>query len=364
MTLVRDIAWDTCLLRPQRDPEIVRDLRREIGTPVGPGCFYFAAAPWMPSALARLNRAMLDRTHLDRDLIDWIGLVVSQESSCRYCFATQRAMRIGMGTSPAEMDRLERDFLVAARSDRERAALEFTRRVARANPLATGEDRDVLLRAGFSEDETREILVHIALGVFFNRLSTQSALPPQPMERMPDKWHLRLLQPLIAIRLRRMRTKRAPATLGPIDGPFAPVLRSFDGLHAAPPLRDFVDQLWRSEDVPRRGLALVFAVVARALGCRQGEASARALVIEEGMAPEALARVLDHLDGPELDRFEQVALPYARETAWVQAAQVTRLQRLARDAQAKLGEAEFVTLLGATSMANALCRVGATLPAD
>ena len=62
--------------------------------------------------------------------------------------------------------------------------------------------------------------------------------------------------------------------------------------------------MWNSEILSLRARALIFAVVARALGCSSNEAEARRLLNEDGLANDEIDRILDHLASPILDEVE------------------------------------------------------------
>jgi alkylhydroperoxidase family enzyme len=318
----------------------------------------------MPRAIGRLNASLTTRTHVSHELLDLIGLVVSQENSCRFCFAAQRALMLSLGTPRKRIDQLEQDFASAELSEADRLALDFARRIARANPLPTPEDRQPLLDAGFSSAEISEIVAAVANHVFFNRMSTLAAMPPTLFETLPDRWYVRVLQPLLAMKLRSWQRTRPPVAASAYAGPYASALASVGELHSGQMLREIVEQLWHSPETSQRSKALVFAVVARALGCERGEAESLRLVAEAGLPPVSAQAILTHLDSPELDAFERAALPFARETAWSPASQVPRLQTRSREVQQLLSPSEFLSLLAVSALANSLCRIGAVAPAD
>src|SRR5207249_256482 len=143
-------------------------------------------------------------------------------------------------------------------------ALDFARRVSRADPRPSRSDRERLAAAGFSAPAVAELTFTAAATVFANRIATLLALPPEPLEKMVDRPLVRLLRPLIARRLRK--PPRGPEPLPqPNDGPYAPVVAALDGSPAARVLRRAIDDAWASEVLPRRTKTLIFAVVARAL---------------------------------------------------------------------------------------------------
>ena len=356
MTLMRDIEWEACFLEPRSDPEFARRFVRETGRAQG-GARYFSGIPWVADLMIELSVELERRVALDADLADFVGLVVSQDNSCRFCFAAARAFLRLLGVPERRIARLEQDLLTADFDARERAALDFARRVSRLNPPPGRDDFDALREVGFDELEVVELVGVVALHIFFNRLSTLCALPPEVMEELPDRWGMRLLRPLVALRLRRVRRRSPAVPLEPHEreGPFAALVLPLDRLPAARTLRRTLDGMWASELLARRTKALVFAVVARALGCPVAEQEAMPLLAAEGLAAERVEEVLAHLDAPELDELERVAFPFARETVWYQPA---RIQRRAREVKQALGDERFIELVAVASLANALCRVG------
>ena len=148
------------------------------------------------------------------------------------------------------------------------------------------------------------------------------------------------------------------ATLTPEQrkGPFSRFVVAFDGIPLAAGLRAAIDETLAGPGLRRRTKALIFAVVARALACPLSEAESTALLAEEGLAPEAVERILAHLAGPELDKVESIALPFARDTVWYR--QAAPIQRRAQQVADALPAEIFLDLIVTASMANMICRLG------
>ena len=356
MALVRQVEWEECLLEPGRDRELERRVRRDVGqaSPTGP---YFHDCPWMVEALARVNKGFSTRVFIEHELADLVGLVVSQDNSCRFCFAAQRALLRVLGFPQARISKLEQDSRTADLSPRERAALEFARRVSRSNPLPGPAELRALREAGFEELAIAELASLAALMVFLNRVATLPALPPGQLEQLPDRWYVRLFRPLIAplIRRRFRSGELVKLTAEQRGGPFAPQVCALDGLPAAGELRHMLDAMWDSPLLTRRAKALVFAVVARSLGCSLSEGEARRLLAGEGVAEAEVEEVLSHLSSPGLDPVEKLIVPFARETVWPQ---VGALQRRARQVRGELSAGQFAELVGVVALANTMCRLG------
>jgi AhpD family alkylhydroperoxidase len=359
MSQLRSIEWDACLLEPRPAPEVVRRYRRETGRP-DRTIHYFADSPWLVELLIAFSLGIETRVALDPELADLAGLVVSQDNSCRYCFAAMRAFLRILGMPEQRIARLQQDLLTADFDPRERAALDFARRLSRSNPPPSAADVEALRVAGFSDLEIAELVGVVGLHLFFNRLATLSALPPWGMEEFPDRWHTRLMRPLMALRLRGVRRRAPLEPLRPDEkgGPFGPVVEGLDGLPLARTYRAALEGMWQSPPLSRRTKALVFAVVGRALECPLSEQEGRRLALSEGMRDADFDEVLSHLASPALDPVESIAVPFARETVWYQPA---RIQKRAREVMAALTREQFTELIAVASLANALCRIAPVL---
>ncbi len=360
MGALDNVEWEACVLERVRNRDAERYLRRSLGM-VPPGARYFVDSEWLTRGLVAFDLAHLPLLHLRPTLAGFIALAVSQESSCRYCYAATRGVMKILGFSEARIRRLEEDSLGADLPPAERAAIEFARCVARAAPLATCRDGRPLLEAGYEPEAVKEIAVQVAVNVFFNRLSTLAALPPESVEGMADHWYMRLFRPIVA-RMVRPRTTAHVERLRPEQrvGPFAAFVNALDGQPAAARLRAVIDEAWRSPALPVRLKALIFAVVARGMGCAAVEQEAVQMLADEGMSASDVTGALAHLSGATLAATDQGALALARESTFVRPAQV---QRLARTVRAQFTRQQFVELIGLISLANTICRLVVVLDA-
>jgi AhpD family alkylhydroperoxidase len=355
VTTIEATEWEECVLEPRRNPEVERFLRKNLGASP-PGMQGFAECPWLLQFFIGVNfrKAML--AHTSFELADLIGLVVSQDNSCRYCFAEQRILLRASGMSETQIRRLEQDLATAELSERELLALEFARRLSRSNPLPSSGDRKALVAAGFSEDAVKELSVVAAVLVAANRIVTLPALPPEAMERYPDRWRMKLLGPLVRRVVQSRRKKGRPESLavGLRSGPFSTLILGLDGLPLARALREIVDEAWSSPILTPRTKALIVAVVARGIGAVASEAEARRLLAEAGLESSELDEVLAHLASPKLDRIEALCVPFARETIRYRPAQI---QRRAKEVREQLSDPQFLELVGIAALANMLCRL-------
>ena len=88
---LQHVAWEPCLIEPRSDRALEDYARRKLGVPQ-PMIRYFVDCPWLARALVDLHPEFGLLVHLDLHLADLISLVVSQENSCRFCYAAQRAL--------------------------------------------------------------------------------------------------------------------------------------------------------------------------------------------------------------------------------------------------------------------------------
>lgn len=362
MNSLEHVEWGSCLLEQHRDRELERRLRRTAGM-LPPMVSYFETCPWLAQALVELSEFEIRLVEIDFALADLVILVVSQDNSCRYCFATQRALMRAQGMPEARVRQIEQDFAAAQLEERQRRALDFARRTSRASPPPGEKDRASLRAVGFSESAIREIALLAAGSVFYNRVATIPALPAARIEQIARHWLLGWFVPITRGRIRarqRSGTREAlPSELR--GGPFAPLVARLDGLPAAAKLRRTLDGAFESPHLSCRAKALVFAVVARGLGCPHSEREAVQLLAAEGLSPEEIDQTLAHLGSPGLDALESLVVPFARETIRCEPIQV---QRRAGEVSARLEPPAFVELVGISALANALCRLWLALEAD
>jgi alkylhydroperoxidase family enzyme len=362
MASMREIKWETPLLELKRSPAFERRFRRETGRPANLAS-YFAGIPWVEDAAVDFNVNAGKLVVLDPQLAGLIGMIVSQDNSCRFCFAETRAFLRILGMPESRISKLEQDLLTEEFNAQERAALDFARHFSRSNPAPTASDVDKLRDSGFDDLQIIEIASVASIYVFFNRVTTFFALPPHEIEALPDRWFVRMLRPLIAYLLTRSgnTAPREALSVSDREGIFSRVVVGFDGLPMARSLRRAIDGMWRSEVLTRRTKGLVIAVIARALACADTEKEATDLLYDEGLSGEQVGEALAHLTSPMLDPTERLMLSFARETVWYEPA---RVQPQRRELMTTLSREEFVELVAVASLANVICRLGAAASAS
>jgi len=354
------IQWEECLLERRPDAAITEHVRRRIGR-VPEYVDYYTPAPWLARNVSILTPDFVGLKHTDQRFGHLIAVVVSQDNSCRYCYAAHRVLLKILGLDEDRIAALETDLLTADLSAAERAGLDFARRVSRHNPAPDRADRDRLLELGYSREAVKELVFVAALAVSANRFATLPAIPTGRVEGMSTHPVVRLLRPVIGYVLRsRFRSFEPRAVaLDDVARPFSYLVRALDELPIAAELGGFVDEAWASDILTPRCKALMVAVVARTLGSDVAEREARRLSAKEGFGDAQVDDVLANLAAPDLDPVETIAIPFARESVRYEPMQI---QRRARAVREKLTVEQFVELVGIAALANGLCRM--TLLAD
>lgn len=363
MAAMKDIEWLPPLLPRHADAARAARLRQRTGRG-HPGAEYLMASDWLPEANADLNLRLFTRVDLDHALADLVGLTVSQENSCRYCFAATRTLLIMVGYPRARIARLEQTLAVEELDEKTRAACAFARRLSRSDPKVSKADVEKLRRVGIEGRAYRELAAVVSLWVYFNRISTIAALPPETWEELPDRWITRLMRPFLAARIdRTYRVRSGPVPLPPElrEGACAEAVCALDGLPVAIGLRRAIDAMWKSPGLPQRSRGLMCATIARGLGCETSEAEVVAMLADAGVDRSLVQDVLAHLDAPGLSEAERELVRFARETIWYEPAP---LQRKAGRLREQLSEREFVEATATVSMANMLCRLHLALAAE
>jgi len=349
------MEWAECLLPPlEMPPSLAKEIRGLIGR--GPAFVpRLAHAPWVLRAVARHITGFL--AYLPPALADRIGLVVTQDNSCRYCYGMHRSLLRIAGHSEAAVDRIVRDSMLVDLSPAERVAVDYARRLSRCTPRPDRKDFEKLVAAGLDERVAVEVAADVAAGCFMNRVATLAALPPEPLEAVTSASYFRLVRPFLA----RGFSPRPPRPLPPPqpnDGPCARVVAALGDSPSAHLLRATIDSAFASPILPTRTKALVMAVVARALDCPYGEREARGVLGREGLAEADVDEVLETLSSPRLDAREARLVPFARETVRYQTGVIqTRMREVSRE----LSPPEMTELVGVISLANAVCRLSVLL---
>jgi AhpD family alkylhydroperoxidase len=353
------VAWEASLVEPGHDRAMEAYARRRLGVPHAT-VRYFLAAPWVARAVVDLHVEFGLLLKLDQRTADLIGLVVSQENSCRFCYAIVRSTLWLQGMDAERIRRVEQDFGRADLAPRAQAAIAYARAQSRSGPAGAKAAWQTLRDAGIDTLEAKEIAFTVAVTDFSNRTHTMVAAPYLPAERMPQHPLMRLLRPVLDRVLSRHRSRGAPAAATPADPalPYGGLVAAFAGSPIAAALQRLLGEMWASPLLSRRCKLLMFAVVSRGLPCEVCELEITRALQREGLAAETVERILGRLDAPELDATERLLLPLARETLWYEPAVLQRRVRALRDT---LSPPQLIEAIGVAALANALCRMTAAV---
>src|SRR5438874_2267242 len=174
--------WGDCLVPTVAvSPELVAEVRGAVGA-VPDWLARVAPCPWLVRAMCGAMTKPL--AYAPPKLIDLVGIVVSQDNSCRYCYGVQRTIMRILGYRDDYIERLLRDVHAADVTPAERAALDFARRISRANPLPGHAEFEQVVRAGLTPLAVAEVAAATATYNFANRMATLLALPPESLEEM------------------------------------------------------------------------------------------------------------------------------------------------------------------------------------
>jgi alkylhydroperoxidase family enzyme len=355
--LLSDIEWSEPLLAPDIDPAWEAELKRRGGN-ASEVDRRIAPSPWLREACLGINLGKASA--LPAHLFNIAALVTSQENACRYCYGANRAYMKMLGYPESFIRRVEQDVHLAELNEKERALVTFCRNLARSRPRPGPADRDALLRLGYSRAAAHELVLWIALGCFYNRVSILIASPPEHgFERWVDakgRWFALAAPVMRFMASRRRQGKPDPAATEAAlrAGVFGCVLAPLAGLPGAMIMKSALDGAFASSVLSRGTKALMFAIVARSLDCRTSEAEARRLLAAEGFSEADVEQSLATLKSAGLPAAEASALPWVRDTVHIQTA---RLQERTREMAAQLGKPAALEAIGVAALANATVRL-------
>jgi len=246
------VDWENCLIDPHRDRALETYARRKTGVPF-PAVRYFIPVPWLARAIVDLHPEFGLLMHLDPHQMDILALVVSQENSCRFCYAAIRMLLWAQGMSEARIQQIEQKLSQTNLAPKTTAAIAFRRRQSRVGPQGAREARQILRDAGFSDEEMKEVAFVVGITDFLNRLNTIPAIPAHALERMPEQFHMRLLRPLIKriVEKHRFRGRAAPLER-PLTLPYAALIKAYAGSPIALALGRTIEEMWESAILTRR----------------------------------------------------------------------------------------------------------------
>jgi alkylhydroperoxidase family enzyme len=360
--LLDEIEWSEPILPPVSDPEWEAEIKRR-GALVTEADKRISPSRWLRET--GLGMMTYQPTHIPRRLLTLGALVTAQENACRYCYGANRALLKIFGYPESVISRIERDMRVAELDEKEHGFIAFCRNLARSRPRPARADREALLRLGYSPLAVSEMAYLIAMGCFYNRLGVLLACPPEhALERIANGVIGRVMglaSPLmLAVMSWRARPNgRVLHTVQALsNGPFGPVVAALEGLPAGGLLRSALDGALASTQLPRPTRALMFAVVARTLGCRHTEAEAKKLLAQERMDEAEIEEALQTLQSGRLEPSQAGLLAWTRDTVYYQ---TPAIQQQTRGLARRMGDTEVLEAIGTAALANATVRIAMLL---
>jgi len=353
--LLNEIEWDAPLVPAVLLPEWETEAKQRYGR----SSDYLrrvAPVPWLREACASWTLCPL--SELPVRFADLTFLVVSQENACRYCYGAARAHMRMLGYSERVISQIERQVQLAELNEKDEAYIRFCRNLARSNPRPAHEQRDELIRLGFTPLQLKEATFLIVNHCFHNRVASFLACPPEvTYERLGRSFLGRLLRPVLATANRK--SIPFPADFATPEGaPFARITGTLAGLPAAYLLDRTLNGAFDSTILSRRIKALMFGVIARMLECRFCLPESRALLRAEGFSDEETDACLASLNSPRLDGNESAVLAWVRETVRYQPSQI---QKRTRALSQVIGTDAMLEAVGVAALANSTIRVAMLL---
>jgi len=356
--LLDEIEWGQSILPKVSDPAWEVEVKRRAGQ-VSEVDRRVASSPWVREVCVSMTAYR--PVAMPQRLFNIGALITAQENSCRYCYGANRAYMKILGYSESFISRIEQDATFAELDEKERAFISFCRNLARSRPRPVRADYEALVALGFAPLAVTEMAMLIALGCYYNRIGILIACPPEhAFERVANSFLGRLIGPLMRM-VMSMRQPAQPATLDTAtlaDGPFGTIVATLAGLPGATIFKTALDGAFASAVLPRSVKALMFAVVARTLGCRTSEIEARKLLAAEDFSDDEIESALLTLRSPRLSQRDALLLPWVRNTVYYQTAMV---QKQTATLAAEIGDAAILEAIGVAALANATVRLAMLL---
>jgi alkylhydroperoxidase family enzyme len=123
-------------------------------------------------------------------------------------------------------------------------------------------------------------------------------------------------------------------------------------------MKTALDGAFASEVLGPKTKGLMFAVIARTLGCPHCEREARRMLADEGLDSAEVDAALATLQTNRLPSDQSDLLPWSRDTVSYDTASI---QRKTRALAASLGDAKLLEAIGVASLANATVRLAMLL---
>jgi alkylhydroperoxidase family enzyme len=350
------IDWcEVPLLAPMPDPVWERESAKRLGFTSNMAS-YLTPVRWLLQAEELLRARVTPNVPIELGML--IGLVVAMDNSCRHCYGAFRSVLKIMGYSERMIRRLEESLAVNDLSNKEKAALEFARKVSHSAPRPSEADLRELKAVGYSATQIAEIAYLAANNASGNRLATLLAVPPDPLEEVGANWFEKLKRPFTRKDFQASFSSIFRVDSPPYAGPGAGVVKALEGSPASGALAIVLSGAWESGITSKRVKALIFGVVARGLGCAACEAEAAEALRHEGWKEAEIEHLMTYLTSGKLEPFELKALRFARETVRYQ---TRRVQELAQNFARGVEREVLLEIVGLVSYANGLARMSILL---
>jgi len=360
--LLNEIAWAEPIVPPAPDPAWEAEVRRR-GGQVSEVDRRIAPSRWLREAA--YGFANYQPGAIPERLVRIGNMVTAQENACRYCYGANRAYMKLLGYSEEFIQSVERDMQLAETDPRERAFIEFCRNLARSRPRPSRNARERLMGLGYSSPEVAEMAFVISGCCFYNRVSTLIACPPETkFERIangPVGRLIGLAMPLLrklGVGKRNAPSAPSPADAALLEGSFGAILAPLAGLPAAGVMKSALDGAFASDVLSPTTKALMFAVIARTLGCPHCEGEARRLLHGDGLGDVEIDSALATLRSDRLSANEAGLLPWARDTVYYDTPTIQQKTRVLAGA---LGDSALLEAIGIAALANATVRLAMLL---
>lgn len=137
-----------------------------------------------PAHLLRWNdwyeELMKGESGLSKAEREMIAVVVSVANECRYCIAAHSAALRKLTKDPALADAIAADHATAPLAPRQRAMLDYARKLTVAITEVERADVDALRAAGWTDEDVLDIAEVAALFNFTNRMASGLGWEPNP----------------------------------------------------------------------------------------------------------------------------------------------------------------------------------------
>ena len=160
MTRIQPVTHDTA---DAATKELLTGVRGKLGT-VPNLLATMAVSPAVAKAYLAFRQSLSGGV-LPARIREQIALVVGQQNHCNYCLAAHTAL--GKNAGLTEREALDARLAKAADS-KERAALDFSRKLVEDRGVVADSEIEQIRQAGYTDAEIAEIVANVSLNIFTN----------------------------------------------------------------------------------------------------------------------------------------------------------------------------------------------------